>query len=155
MAGAPRADEGWGSPFAAWSGGGSNGNDDAGSSNSRAIRWTALTLIFVGALGAVASATRPLLRRRVAAAARAASESESAIRLAAAAAAPSGAHSAAAAAREAAVAPLRVRLRDLQRAYAERHPLWFGRPTPEIIEEATAALATRSNLPMPPLPPLQ
>jgi hypothetical protein len=131
---------GWGNPFAAW---GAGAPDEA---SSRQLRWLAFSLLLVGSLGAVSSAARPLLRRRVVAAAAAAHVPERAAAAAAAEAAAAGgggASAAAAAARAAALAPLRARLRALQRAHAERHPLWYGRPSAEMIEEARAALSAR------------
>jgi hypothetical protein len=106
-------------------------------------KWLVGALVVVGGLGAIASAARPIIRQRVKA--KAAERAAAAAR--ATAVAPLGSAASLATMetqRAAAVAPLLARLRELQRGHQARHPLWYGRPTPDMVEEMRQALKARA-----------
>lgn len=114
--------------------------------------WVPVVALLVG-LGAIASTARPLLRQHFASRAKAA-QAATAARAGAQPTPSSPAAAAAAAAasmdaRAAELGPVLERLRELQRRHQARHPLWYGRPTPEFVAEMRAAMEA-SNRPAPP-----
>lgn len=117
----------------------SAGAEDGG--NTKKI---AIAVIVIGGLGAVASAMRPILRQKFGGNAmtkaqrKAAETAAVASQQASVAALASGAESPQ-------VAPLLERLRELQRWHQQRHPLWYGRPTPELVSDMGAMLMRRAE----------
>lgn len=106
--------------------------------------WVPIVALLVG-LGAIASTARPLLRQHFA--------SKAKVAQAAVGAKPANAAGASAAAMEAQAAelgPMLERLRELQRGHQARHPLWYGRPTPEFVAEMKAAMEAANTPPPPP-----
>jgi len=101
-------------------------------------KWVVVAVIVVGGLGAIATAARPLLRQRY-------SASRGVVRTAEEAFATTDPVAAQAIAdRRAEAAVLLERLRELQRAHQARHPLWYGRPTPELVGEIKEVLARKA-----------
>lgn len=119
------------------------------------VRWTVYTLLFLGLAAAIGTAIRPLIRmrygapagnaaRRVATSPAASSQGgasslSASIKLAPAVVVPQG--------NEAQVAELLARLRALQRDHQMRHPLWYGRPSPEFLQEMREMISAAPVLP--------
>jgi hypothetical protein len=128
------------------------GQAEGGDGNSRAI---AIAVIVIGGLGAVASAMRPILRqkyggsgptraqKKTADSAAIGSPQSFAVGGVGVPAAPSISASLASGAESPQVAPLLARLRELQRWHQARHPLWYGRPTPELAAEGSGTRRRR------------
>jgi len=100
-------------------------------------KWIAFSIIVLGGLGAIASAMRPVIRQYYAA--RAPARSAAAV-----VSAPSASVSAVHTAK---LDELLTRLRLLQSQHQERHPLWYGRPTPSLIADMQAIIEAKNKEP--------
>lgn len=115
-------------------------DDDAGAVSTPG--WVPIVALLVG-LGAIASTARPLLRQHFAAKAKGAPA-------AVGSKAGNVVGAAAIEAQAAELGPMLERLRELQRGHQARHPLWYGRPTPEFVAEMKAAMESANTPPPPP-----